>query len=78
MLRVTVVDANLPKIIQNVQKGNECFLTDNNEEVAVLLSIEDYRKMKNKRAFEKLEILKAIAPIGTVSEILKMHDEGRK
>lgn len=69
---------HLPEVIRNVRKGEKYILTNRNQEVAVIMSIEDYNKSKVPFSYDKLRSIFKSNPFGSVEEIISMRDEGRK
>lgn len=69
---------HLPEVIRNVQKGQKYILTNRNQEVAVIMSIEDYNKTFNFFPYEKLRTIFKSNPFKNIDEIISMRDEGRK
>lgn len=68
---------HLPEVIRNVQKGEKYILTNRNQEVAVIISIEEYHKSFGALPYEKLRGIFKSNPFGSVEEILNMRDEDR-
>ena len=68
----------LPEVIRNVQKGQKYILTNRNQEVAVIMSIEDYNKTFNSFPYEKLRTIFKSNPFKNIDEIISMRDESRK
>lgn len=69
---------HLPEIIRDVENGQQICLTNHNKVAAFIISAEQFYKNKNDDIFIKLDELKKHAPIGNISEILDMRDEGKK
>ena len=69
---------HLPEIVERVQHGEVICLTKRNQEVAFIIPVKTYYQAKNKTLFDDLARLKKRAPLGTIQEILKMRDEGKK
>jgi prevent-host-death family protein len=69
---------HLPEVIRNVQKGQQYIVTNRNQEVAVIMSIQDYKKSFNKFPYEKLKDIFKSNPFMSVDEIISFRDEGRK
>ena len=80
MQRVGMFEAktHLPDLIRQVRAGEEICLTNRDQEVAFIISVEQYYQRKNKNIFQEWASLKKSAPLGSVSDILSMRDEGRK
>lgn len=68
---------HLPEVIRNVQKGQKYILTNRNQEVAVIMSIQDYNKGFKSFSYEKLRTLFKTNPFGSVDDIMGLRDEGR-
>lgn len=68
---------HLPEVIRNVQKGEKYILTNRNQEVAVIMSIEDYNKAFGAFQYEKLRAIFKSNPFQSIEEIISMRDEGR-
>ena len=68
----------LSSLIKDVQEGKEVCLIECDKEVAILISIKEYESYRNYLAFKKLYELKQEAPLGDMSEIKELRDEGRK
>ncbi len=69
---------HLPEVIRNVQKGQKYIVTNRNQEVAVIMSIEDYKKNFNQFPYEKLKDIFKSGPSVSADEIISFRDEGRK
>ena len=69
---------HLPEIIRNVQKGQLYVLTNRNQEVAVIMSIEEYKKNFKPFDYSRLKSIFSKPPFHSVEEIIAMRDEGRK
>ena len=69
---------HLPEVIRNVQKGQKYIVTNRNQEVAVIMSIEDYKKSFNQFPYEKLKDIFKSGPSVSVDEIISFRDAGRK
>ena len=69
---------HLPEVVRNVQKGQKYVLTNRNQEVAVIMSIEDYNRDFKSLPYEKLRTIFKSNPFGSIDEIINMRDEGRK
>lgn len=69
---------HLPELIRNVQKGEKYILTNRNQEVAVIMSIEDYNKAFSSSQYEKLRTIFNSNPFQSINEIISMRDEGRQ
>ena len=69
---------HLPEVIRNVQKGEKYILTNRNQEVAVIMSIEDYNKSKVPFSYDKLRSIFKSKPFESVEEFISMRDEDRK
>ena len=69
---------HLPEVIRNVRKGEKYILTNRNQEVAVIMSIEDYNKSKVPFSYDKLKSIFKSNPFGSIEEIIEMRDEDRK
>lgn len=68
---------HLPEVIRNVQKGEKYILTNRNQEVAVIMSIEDYNKTVRSFQYEKLRAIFKSSPFHSIEDIITMRDEGR-
>ncbi len=68
---------HLPEVIRNVQKGQKYILTNRNQEVAIIMSIQDYNKSFKSFPYEKLKNIFKSNPFKSVDEIIGMRDEGR-
>ncbi len=69
---------HLPEVIRNVQKGERYILTNRNQEVAVIISIEDYNKSIGAFCYDKLRNIFKSKPFESVEEFISMRDEDRK
>jgi prevent-host-death family protein len=69
---------HLPQIIHSVQQGQEICLTNRGKEVAYIISVDTYYHRKQADALQQLKDLKKRAPIGNITQVLAMRDEGRK
>jgi prevent-host-death family protein len=69
---------HLPEVIRNVQRGQRYILTNRNQEVAVIMSIEDYNKSVSPFSYQKLKSIFKSKPFESVEEIISMRDKGRK
>jgi prevent-host-death family protein len=69
---------HLPEVIRNVRKGEKYILTNRNQEVAVIMSIEDYNKSKVPFSYDKLKCIFKSNPCGSIEDIIEMRDEDRK
>ncbi len=68
---------HLPEVIRNVQRGQKYILTNRNQEVAVIMSIQDYNKAFNSFPYERLRTIFKSNPFESVDEIISMRDEDR-
>ncbi|GEM_PF-1105453 len=71
---------HLPKIVtEAIAAGSDGIcLTNRGQEVAVIISIEEYRRNKSADFWRRWEALKKQHPIGTAEEVMKFRDEGRR
>lgn len=69
---------HLPEIIRNVQKGQVYVLTNRSREVAVIMSIEEYKKNFKPFDYNRLKNVFSTPPFSSAEEIISMRDEGRK
>lgn len=69
---------HLPEVMRNVQKGQKYIVTNRHQEVAVIMSIEEYNRGFQSFAYEKLKTLFKTNPFGSVEDIMRMRDEGRR
>jgi prevent-host-death family protein len=71
---------HLPEIVKRVQEGGDICVTNRNKEVAYIMSVSKYNERKNesKYKYSRFNDIKKRSPLGDVSEILKMRDEGKK
>jgi len=68
---------HLPELVRKVQKGEKYILTNRSQEVAVIISIDDYYKSLNS-PMERLKSVFKNNPLGDHEDILRLRDEGRK
>jgi prevent-host-death family protein len=68
---------HLPEVIRNVQKGQKYILKNRNQEVAIIMSIQDYNKNFKSFPYEKLRAIFKSNPFKSINEIISMRDEGR-
>jgi prevent-host-death family protein len=69
---------HLPEVMRNVQRGQKYIVTNRNQEVAVIMSIQDYNKGFRSFSYEKLKTLFQINPFGSIDDIVRMRNEGRR
>ncbi len=69
---------HLPEVIRNVQKGQKYILTNRKQEVAVIMSIEDYNKSIGCFSYQKLRSIFQSKPFKSVEEFISIRDEDRK
>jgi len=69
---------HLPEIIRNVQKGEKYILTNRKQEVAVIMSIEDYNKSIGSFSYQKLKSILGSKPFESMEEFMSIRDEDRK
>lgn len=69
---------HLPEVVRNVQKGQRYILKNRNQEVAVIMSIEDYNKNIGSFSYQKLKSIFQSKPFESVEEFISIRDEDRK
>lgn len=68
---------HLTKLIKDVQKGQTYVLTNRSQEVAVIMSIQDYNRTFKSLPFDRLREIFKSKPFESADEIISMRDEGR-
>jgi prevent-host-death family protein len=68
---------HLTKIVRNVQKGEKYILKNRDQEVAVIMSVEDYNKNFGSLPYEKLRNILKDNNFQSIDDIIDMRDEGR-
>ena len=68
---------HLPEVIRKVQKGEKYILTNRQQEVAVIMSMDDYYKGLES-PIDRLKAVFKNNSLGNSEDILNMRDEGRK
>lgn len=68
---------HLTKIVRNVQKGEKYILKNRDQEVAVIMSVEDYNKNFGSLPYEKLRNILKDNKFQSIDDIIDMRDEGR-
>ena len=69
---------HLPELIKDVENGEELCITNRGKEVAFIIPVEKYYRIKTKEIMQKFIELKRKAPLGNTLSILEMKNTGRK
>ena len=68
---------HLSRLLKRVEEGESFSITNRGKVVAVMMPPEDAAQIQANQTYGELLALRAEAPVGTVSEVIKWKNTGR-
>jgi prevent-host-death family protein len=72
------IKTHLPELIKEVEAGEELCITNRGKEVAFIIPVAKYYSQKFDDIFKKFMLLKKSKPLGSVDDIIKIKELGKK
>lgn len=69
---------HLTELIKEVEEGEELCITNRGKEVAFVIPVAKYYSQRFDDLFKKLAELKKRSPLGSIDDVIKMKNLGRK
>ncbi|MDR0296982.1 MAG: type II toxin-antitoxin system prevent-host-death family antitoxin [Rickettsia sp.] len=69
---------HLPELIKEVEAGEELCITNRGKKVAFVIPVAKYYSQRFDDLFNKFAALKRRSPLGSIDDVIKMKNLGKK